>query len=275
MAKKRDKSKKGPLAKQWDKYDLYRLSVQDPEHEVGAFVRFYKDATGAVPEVLREDFCGTASICCEWVKGKPNRRAVGVDLDREPLDWGRAKYLAALAPEEQQRVTLLQANVLDAKTPKADVVAAQNFSFWIFKQRAEVLAYFKAVHRALKDDGIFVMDMMGGAKCMEDEYEEPRRVKGFTYVWEHAKFDPITHDALFHIHFRFPDGSKIEKAFTYDWRLWTLPEIRDLLDEAGFSKSEVYWEDTDRDTGEGNGTYRRRTRAEADPAWISYLVAQR
>jgi hypothetical protein len=275
MAKKRDKSKKGPLAKQWDKYDLYRLSVQDPEHEVSVFVRFFKDAFGRAPDVLREDFCGTASICCEWVKNKPSRRAIGVDLDPEPLDWGRAKYLAALSPEEQARVTLLQANVLDAKTPRADVVAAQNFSFWIFKERALLLDYFKAVHKAMNPESVFVMDMMGGAKCMEDEYEEPRRVKGFTYVWEHAKFDPITHDALFHIHFRFPDGSKMEKAFTYDWRLWTLPEVRDLLAEAGFSKSEVYWEDTDRDTGEGNGTYRRRARAEADPAWISYLVAQR
>lgn len=270
--KKRDKSKKGPLAKQWDKYDLYRLSVQDPEHEVSVFHRFFKDQYGRAPTSLREDFCGTASICAEWVKNKPERTAIGVDLDPEPLAWGKAKYVDALPPDARKRVTLVQANVLHAKTPKVDVLAAQNFSFWIFKTRELLLEYFMAARAALKDEGVMVMDMMGGAKCMEDEYEEPRKVKGFTYVWEHAKFDPITHDALFHIHFRFPDGSKQERAFTYDWRLWTMPEVRELLAEAGFSKSEVYWEDTDRDTGEGNGTYRRRTKADADPAWIAYLV---
>jgi SAM-dependent methyltransferase len=225
-----------------------------------------------MPETLREDFCGTASICAEWVRNRPERQAIGVDLDPEPLAWGKAKYIDALTPEEQKRVRLVQGNVLTSKTPKADVLAAQNFSFWVFKTRDDLRTYFEAAHRALNDDGVMVMDMMGGAKCMEDEYEETRRVKGFTYVWEHAKFDPITHDALFHIHFRFPDGSRMEKAFTYDWRLWTLPEVRELLAEAGFSKSEVYWEDTDTKSGEGNGTYRRRTKGQADPAWISYLV---
>jgi hypothetical protein len=273
MAKNgRNKAKKGPLAKQWDKYELYRLSVQDPEHEVFVFNRFFKDQFGRAPQSLREDFCGTASICAEWVRNHPERSAVGVDLDPEPLAWGKAKYIDALTPAEKARVKLVQGNVLTAKTPKADVLAAQNFSFWVFKTREQVLEYFMAAHDALHDEGVMVMDMMGGAKCHEDEYEETRRVKGFTYVWEHAKFDPITHDALFHIHFRFPDGSKMEKAFTYEWRLWTLPEIRELLAEAGFSKSEVYWEDSDKETGEGNGKYRRRAKAEADPAWISYLV---
>ncbi len=264
---------KKTLAKQWDKYDLYRLSVQDPEHEVFVFNRFFKDQFGRPPQSLREDFCGTASICAEWVRNHPERTATGVDLDPEPLSWGKAKYIDALTPAEKARVKLVQDNVLTAKTPKADVLAAQNFSFWIFKTRELVLEYFMAAHDALNDEGVMVMDMMGGAKCHEDEYEETRRVKGFTYAWEHAKFDPITHDALFHIHFRFKDGSKMEKAFTYEWRLWTMPEIRELLAEAGFSKSEVYWEDTDNETGGGNGTYRRRTKAQADPAWISYLVA--
>ena len=60
---------------------------------------------------------------------------------------------------------------------------------------------------------------------------------------------------LCHIHFSFPDGSKIKKAFTYDWRLWTLPEIRELLLEAGFQRATVYWEGTNEETEEGDGEF--------------------
>ena len=76
----------------------------------------------------------------------------------------------------------------------------------------------------------------------------------------------------FCIHFRFKDGSALSRAFQYDWRLWTLPEIRELLIEAGFERADVYWEGTDKETGEGTDVYRRREHAESDPAWIAYVV---
>ncbi len=69
------------------------------------------------------------------------------------------------------------------------------------------------------------------------------------------------------------DGSRIRRAFAYDWRLWILPEVRDLLLEAGFTGVEVYWEGTDGETGEGNNIFTRRERAIDDPAWIAYIVA--
>ena len=66
----------------------------------------------------------------------------------------------------------------------------------------------------------------------------------------------------------------MEKAFTYEWRLWTLPEIRELLEEAGFGRVTVYWEGTDED-GEGNGEFEPTTRGDADAGWIAYLVAEK
>jgi hypothetical protein len=77
-----------------------------------------------------------------------------------------------------------------------------------------------------------------------------------------------------HIHFKFPDGSKIKKAFTYEWRLWTAPELRELLLEAGFSKATVYWEGEDED-GEGNGEFTPDEKGVADYAWIAYVVAEK
>ncbi len=52
-----------------------------------------------------------------------------------------------------------------------------------------------------------------------------------------------------------------------------LPEVRDLLLEAGFTGVEIYWEGTDSETGEGNNIFTRRERAIDDPAWIAYIIA--
>lgn len=264
------------LARMADKYALYQQSVQEPECETAFFDRVYRAEFGRRPLVLREDFCGTFAVCCAWAASHGQRRAIGVDLDPRPLAWGRMHNLAKLSEDAQRRVTLLQQDVLRvdrADTGQADVLAAQNFSFFIFKTRDALRKYFLAAHAHLADEGLAVLDMMGGSEVFVEHHEDVRRVNGFRYVWEQARFDPISHDALYHIHFRFRDGSRLNRAFTYDWRLWTLPEVRELLIEAGFSRVDVYWEDSDAASGEGNGVYRRRQRAAADPAWVAYVVA--
>ena len=276
------KKKRQTMAQGADKYALYRLAVQDPAHEVDMFQRFYKDAFQRVPRTLREDFCAAAAVCCEWVNRGKDRTAIGVDLDPEPLAYGRTHYLSQLDDDAQARVQLLEENVLDCEAT-AEVVAAQNYSFFIFKTRELLLQYFKAVHRSLADEGILVTDMMGGGAMQDADVEESRQVgrptpqdkannPPFRYVWDEASFNPITHDILFHIHFRFPDGSAIERAFTYDWRLWTLPELRELLSEAGFSQVHIYWETEDKD-GQPSGKYRRATVGKPDLAWLCYIVA--
>ena len=77
-----------------------------------------------------------------------------------------------------------------------------------------------------------------------------------------------------HIHFDFSDGSSIRKAFTYDWRLWSIPEVRELLLEAGFSKVHVYWEKTD-DEGDGIGAFWEPKRVDNDEVWWTFLAAER
>jgi hypothetical protein len=265
-------NKKKTLAQQADKYAMYLDSVQDPGHEVDFLNKAFKQAYGRRAEVLREDFCGTYAVCCEWVKSKKRHHAIGVDIDPEPLAWGKRNNESALKQTQVKRLTLLQDDVRNVAGPKADVIAAQNFSFWFFKTRDGLRTYFRAAHANLKDQGVLVADMMGGPQTFEEGRKERRRKKGFTYVWEQARFDPITHDILCHIHFEFKDGSRLKRAFTYAWRLWSIPEVRELMDEAGFTQTHVYWEGTDPDTGEGDNRYRRRKHAPCDPAWISYVV---
>lgn len=262
------------LARTADKYDLYQQSVQDPSFEVKILKRFYRDVNGGTPRTLREDFCGVFAVCCEWARTGKDSEAWGVDYDPEPLAWGSEHNLSALKPAQQERVHIVQGDVRTAKTPKVDVVTAQNFSYYIFRERQEMRRYFQHVRKHLDEGGIFVLDMLGGPQVQEDEEEERRKVNGFTYVWEQVRFNPIDHGALFHIHFQFKDGSHLKKAFSYEWRLWTMPEIREILLEAGFSKTHVYWEAEDKD-GEGSGRFYRTEKAPADLTWLAYLVAER
>lgn len=107
------------------------------------------------------------------------------------------------------------------------------------------------------------------------EVTDKTRYSGFTYVWEQTKYNPITHLTQFHIHFKFHGGGGIDKAFEYNWRLWTIPEVKELLDEAGYKKTDVYWEGIDPDTDEGNGEFDLVTDPENCPGWIAMLVASR
>ena len=85
--------------------------------------------------LLREDFCGTALVCCEWVKRKKDRRAYGVDIDQPTLDWGHKFNLSRLSDAARDRITLVADDARKVSGPKADIIAAQNFSFQFFKQR--------------------------------------------------------------------------------------------------------------------------------------------
>lgn len=279
MAKKNKKHRKGnkncngaTRAERADKYDLYQRSVQEPSCEVEFFDRVYRELHARRPKRLREDFCGTFAVSCEWAKGK-GRTATAVDLDPEPLRWGREHNLARLEPAAQKRVRILQDDVRTIDDEKADVLAAQNFSYWIFKTRDELRSYFEIARQNLAEGGIFVVDLMGGGECYEENDPDERKYKGFKYFWELASFDPITNHATHHIHFGFKDGSRMEKAFEYSWRFWTLPEIRELLEEAGFARTTVYWESEDED-GEGSGEWEATEEGSCDPSWIAYIVAE-
>ena len=269
------KSKK-TLADKADKFSCYQKSVQSPDHEVEFFEQAYRDVFKKKPYSLREDFCGTFAVCCNWVATSPKRTALGVDLCPETLDWGRENNLSKLPSGQQKRVRLLEQDVRKLNRPRVDVLAAQNFSFWIFKTRAEVVAYFKAAFKNMNEQGVMVMDMMGGGDCLIEGHVDKRTIKkgkrGFKYLWEQVSHNPVNHDASFAISFKFKDGSKLKRAFEYHWRFWTLPEVREMLAEAGFAESYVYFEEEDED-GEDTGEWNRRTVSPSAPCWIAYVVA--
>jgi hypothetical protein len=256
-------------AKTADKHDLYQRSVQDPDTEVFFINRFFRALRKRAPLTLREDFCGTALLCATWVKSLKGRTAQGIDFDKKVLAWGASHNLAPLG-EEASRIKLLCQDVRESSPGKHDVVCAFNFSYWIFKTRDAMRAYFKHVKKGLGKDGLFMLDAYGGWESFETMLE-PRAIKGgFTYVWDQDRFNPITHDIQNHIHFEFSDGTKIDKAFSYDWRYWSIPELSELLKEAGYSDVRVMW---DSSTDDDVDDYKATTRAQNQPGWLAYIVA--
>ncbi|MCX4248009.1 class I SAM-dependent methyltransferase [Paraliomyxa miuraensis] len=275
---KAGKAAKSTLAERVDKHLLYQYSVQSPEADIEFFVDRYHELRGKDPVVLREDFCGTSLISTTWAALGDDRRAVGVDLDTATLEWARKHNLGKLDPEARARIDLRQANVLDGGGERSDVTCAMNFSYGVFKTRAELRRYLEVAFEQLADDGVFVTELYGGTEAIvqvtdEREVEDPTETIGdFTYVWEQASYNPITHETLCHIHFVLPDGSKLERAFTYDWRLWSIPELRELLYEVGFSSVRVYWEATDED-GDGTGEYYATEKEDNQESWLVYIIA--
>lgn len=271
-------SKSGALtALTADRHELYQLSVQNVEAEIDFIEQEFENIRGVPAKTLREDFCGTGNTSAEWVRRNDTNTAVGLDIDGPTLLWGEEHHVAGLTEDQQSRIRLLDRNVLEpGDAAGCDCVLAMNFSYWLFKTRDELRNYFKTVRESMAPNGVFFLDHYGGSEAMV-ESEETKKIdagsgRSFTYIWDQHSFNPITNDLLCHIHFKFPDKTRMNKAFTYQWRLWSMVEIRELLSEAGFANVVVYWEDEDED-GEGNGEYEATLEGEADLAFVSYIVA--
>ena len=261
---------------------LYEASVQNADTDLDFGKRVFSKHRKRQPQSVREDFCGTAKVAARWVERNKKNTAWGIDFHQPTLDWGLKYNVADLTDEQKSRLHLLCDDVIEAEMPKVDLAFALNFSFCVFKQRETLLNYFKAVSTSLNDDGLFVLDIYGGTESVTAKSDDVREIPGFTtpeglkvpdfeYTWEQAAYNPINHLTTCHIHFNVPDIGDFNKAFTYDWRLWTLPELQELLREAGFAKAEVYLHDFN-DEGESDETFRLRKTYDNVEGWVAYVV---
>ena len=270
--KKTSTQTKPTIASLADPNLLYEQSVQCVEAEIDFIDQTFYRKRGRKAITLREDFCGTASIACEWVKRRNNNHAIAIDKDSKILTWAKKHNIAALTPAQNQHIKLMKSNVLKVTPSKTDISIAMNFSYYICKQRTQLINYFKSIRKCLTSDGILFLDAFGGAEAYTEMQEETQH-DDFTYIWEQKYYNPITNDIQCKIHFTFKDGSSLKDAFTYEWRLWSLPELQEALVEAKF-KPTIYWEGTDKN-GAGNGVYTPSREGDADPSWVAYIIAEK
>ncbi len=252
-------------ARNADRHQLYEFAVQQPVLMVGFIEHLFKGLRRGPCKVLREDFCGTANLASTWVRSGRDRRAIGVDISAGMIRYADRRNRKPLG-DAAKRLKLVRADVRRCSVgPRADVLVSLNFSHFIYKTRADLLAYLRHARRRIRPGGLIILDAYGGPASLK-ECTDRRRFDDFTYLWEQLDYDPITHEVINVIHFHFRDGSKIRDAFTYWWRLWTLPELREILEEAGFTHVRNCFEVDD-------GFSEKFDFAEHD-AWVAYVVAR-
>lgn len=220
------------------RYDLYERCAQDPERDV----RLLRAIHAGRPRVLAEDFSGTAALSRRWVRASREARAIATDLDPEPLRHAR------LLPG--RRGARVRAVVADARAApgRADVIAVLNFSIGELHERRELLDYLRHARSRLRRGGVLAIDLYAGADAFvlgrtRDVRPGPHGMR-ISYSWEQRHADPVSGLVVNTMSFRVVrPGSPavvLRDAFVYHWRLWSIPELRDAMLEAGFGMVEVY-----------------------------------
>ena len=256
----------------FDKYLYYKKAVQNPSEDISFFKKTFRSVYKKTPFTFREDFCGTFYLAYHWVKAHRQNKAIAIDIDQEPIKYGIKHHISQLSPSQKERLSVLNKNILTPRLPSAEIISVSNFSYFILKTKKEMLKYFKNAHKSLAKEGLFILDLVGGPDC-EKLTEEETKHKDFSYFWDQDYFDPIQKIGHFYIHFKRKKERKQLKQFSYSWRLWTIPELKDLLQEAGFSNISVYWEQSDK-KGYGTGVFKKQESGEACDCWIAYLVSR-
>ena len=126
--------------KQADRLRLYELSVQDPQFEVELAARKYRQRNGRPARVLREDFCGSAAVACQWVSDHEDNRAIGLDLDQPTLDWATQHNVARLG-SAAERVDLRCQDVRNATRPYADIAQDEVCALFDSNEYLEIAAF--------------------------------------------------------------------------------------------------------------------------------------
>lgn len=228
-----------------DKHALYELCVQSVDH----LAPLIRAIHGGDPNTLGEDFAGTAALSHRWAESSPEARAIAVDLDEEALAYHGTHH----------RVEKRHADVRTIDTP-CDALFVGNFSIGYLHTRAELIEYLRHARQRLTPGGVFLCDTYGGESAfLTGEVHRPHPMEGgriCRYTWEQREADPTTGMVTDVIHFRIERAGVIEHelfdAFVYEWRLWSVPELRDAMMDAGFSTTQVYAKLADAWDEEGN-----------------------
>ncbi|QYK49066.1 MAG: class I SAM-dependent methyltransferase [Phycisphaeraceae bacterium] len=254
-----------------DRHDLYERCVQSPDDLVGMIAGMH----GRRCTTLGEDLAGTAALSHRWVESDPKRRAIAIDLDEEALSRRPAH-------KRIQKLTRDIHRVNPASLPPCDAIFVGNFSIGYIHDRRTLVRYLKRSRSRLKRGGIFVCDTYGGASAFttghvkrEHRLPDGRRV---IYTWEQREADPITGIVTNAMHFQIDRDGDIDTifadAFLYHWRLWSIPELADAMEEAGFAAFDVYDKVPSAIDGEGRVYMQPVDGPDLDESFIACVCAR-
>lgn len=266
------------------KFWMYENSVQNPGWQLQSLPRLHKKLIKKEINDLREDFCGSGLLSAEWVRRSAQNTAVGLDLDPEAIEYAERVHLDGLKPVQKRRLKYLNQNVLKPTSRKFDSIFANNYSFFDFHERLDLLKYFKSAYVSLKSQGTLFLETAGGSgflKPANDRFSKKLNHPKFgriqlDWVWQQQDYDPITSINDYSLHYRVVRKKlKLDRdfnqwkndVFRYNWRVWSIREIRELLLYAGFQSTVVFWP-VDLDSEK----FEIRDWAENYESWVAYVV---
>jgi SAM-dependent methyltransferase len=225
------------------RHELYQKSVQNPKREVEFYRKIYRMIFKTIPTNFREDFCGTGRLSCEWVKNNVYNTAVGLDLDEETVKWGIENNINNL-PSGSERIELIIQNVLVPfdNNKKFDVICSMNYSHYLLSKRKDLIQYFTNV-RANIHKGLFVIDFFGGSHIYE---EHQHQNQSDYYEFRNEQINILNNILVCTLNFKTKDN-KSETLFTYPFRIYSLIELKEALEEAGFNKFKIFIKDVSDD----------------------------
>jgi len=216
-----------------NRFDLYELCVQAPD----SCARFVDALLDGEPATIGEEFCGPASIARRYVALGDGRRAVATDFAAEPIEHAKVRVTEDLPAELHGEIEFHVKDVLEEDAPVRALVAL-NFALCELHTRSELLGYLKHARSRFVEGGggVYLADLYGGVNAMyagayEVSFETEDGDVG--YEWKQVSADPLTARVRNEINFTLLDGERMERAFEYDWRLWTPAELAEAFVEIG------------------------------------------
>jgi hypothetical protein len=267
-----------------DKFLLYELAVTNAQPLARFFDGLVDDPRPRAPLLLAEDFSGAAALARAWCALSPRHHALAIDRDARVL---------ARCPNTPRLATIAR----DARSPahrdspRAHIIAATNFPIGYWHSRRDLLTYLRAARSRLRPKGLLACDVYGGSDAMTPsttrvrvrvppEHRARLGCSSFIYEWRQVSGDRATNLVHNAIDFASIAGARpswrIRGAFAYHWRLWSIPELRDAMLEAGFARVDVY----DRlghaidQHGRVHATPLREGEPLDDP-YVAYVIARR
>jgi SAM-dependent methyltransferase len=196
----------------------------------------WKKPFESAPKVL-DLCCGPGRISTELAS--MGFTVTGVDITESFLETARED-----AKNQNLNIEYINCDVREFLRPDYfDLIVNLYISFGYFQDKSDDLLVLQNVYNSLKKDGTFIIETLGKEiavkNFVEDEWFER---EGYTVLTGYTPLDSWTY--LKNRWILLKDGKRIEKTFTQ--RLYSASELRELLMEAGFEKTEIYgdWDES-------------------------------
>ncbi|MDR1868845.1 MAG: methyltransferase domain-containing protein [Treponema sp.] len=201
---------------------------------------FYGDTSKSplnLPPKILDICCGFGRMSAEFARR--DFSVTGVDITESYLRTARED-----AAYENLNIEYIHADAREFKKPDFfDIAVNLYISFGYFADQKDDLLLVRNVFESLKSGGVFIVETLGKEIAVRDFVEaEWFERAGLTVL---TQYEPLASwTFLKNRWILLKDGKKIEKVLTQ--RLYSASELRTLLQEAGFSKVEIYgnWDES-------------------------------